>query len=120
MKLGRLQLSRVDLKPVGSESLWRTRAASDACVPTGGDSASRWLPFCRMDFPEALRPESTGGLTGSQSISHKVPADAGMGDELEAAEVNPSSQKALCSACIRSDFVCVCMANQGQTDQLLH
>lgn len=91
MKLGRFQLWRVDLKPVGSESLTRTRAVSDAGVPAGGDSASRWLPFCRMDFPEAPRPESTGGLTGSQSISHKVSADAGMGDELEAGEVNPSS-----------------------------
>lgn len=90
-KLGRFQLSRVDLKPVGSESLTRTRAISDAGVPAGGDSASRRLPFCRMDFPKALRPESTGGLTGSQSISHKVSADTGMGDELEAVEVKPSS-----------------------------
>lgn len=87
----RFQLSRVDLKPVRSESLTRTRGPVwDAGVPAGGDSASRWLSFYRMDFPEALRPESTGGLTGSQSISHKVSEDAGTGDELEAVDVKSS------------------------------
>lgn len=103
-KLGRFRLSRVDLKPVGSESSTRTSAVSG--VPAGGDGASRWLPFCRMDFPGALRPESTGGLTGSQSISHKVSADAGMGDELEAVEVNPYS---LCTG----GFT-VCLSAYGQ------
>lgn len=60
------------------------RPIPDAGAPAGGDNASGRLSFRHMDFSEAPRPESTGGLTGCQSINHRVYAGAGMGDELEA------------------------------------
>lgn len=92
VKLCRFQLLRMDLKSVSSELLMRTRGLSQTQDALKEGQCLHLLSFCHMDFPE----EREGGLTGSQSISHRVSAEAGTGDVLEAVE----------EVCVR---VCMCM-----------